>query len=243
MLALDLPGHGQSTWISKGQLYYFNETVTWIRHVVKYFGWDKMSLMGHSIGSAFVYSYAAMYPDEVDKLVSIDCTRSLVMTRKDNVDQLAFVVDKLLKIENKMESSEPPSYLFSDMVELMYSGYGGSLTRDSCGALLMRGVKRASSPHMYHFSRDPRLKVGYHGCHNEKLVLDIAAEIKCDFLSIRGKSGVEMDNVSEEVYKETLKLLQLNCRRFEHHEVEGTHHLHLNTPEVVAPIINKFLES
>ena len=43
----------------------------------------------------------------------------------------------------------------------------------------------------------------------------------------------------EDVYLHTLDLMQ----QYEYHVVDGTHHLHLNNPESVAPLINKFLNA
>ena len=43
----------------------------------------------------------------------------------------------------------------------------------------------------------------------------------------------------EDVYLHTLDLMQ-QC---EYHVVDGSHHLHLNNPERVAPLINKFLNA
>ena len=43
----------------------------------------------------------------------------------------------------------------------------------------------------------------------------------------------------EDVYLHTLDLMQ-QC---EYHVVDGNHHLHLNNPERVAPLINKFLNA
>jgi hypothetical protein len=38
-----------------------------------------------------------------------------------------------------------------------------------------------------------------------------------------------------------LKVYQGNNPDFQYHQVEGGHHVHLNNPERIAPIVNKFL--
>jgi hypothetical protein len=45
--------------------------------------------------------------------------------------------------------------------------------------------------------------------------------------------------MAEDAYVRTLGLMQ----RREHHIVDGSHHMHLNNPENVAPLINKFLNA
>jgi hypothetical protein len=58
-------------------------------------------------------------------------------------------------------------------------------------------------------------------------------------LSFRGNRGFLRGGKREDVYLRTLDLMQ-HC---EHHDVDGSHHLHLNNPESVAPLINKFLNA
>jgi len=66
-----------------------------------------------------------------------------------------------------------------------------------------------------------------------------ASRIKCRVLNIRASRGVIRSGKTEDVYLHTLDLMQ-QC---EYHVVDGSHHLHLNNPERVAPLINKFLNA
>lgn len=44
-------------------------------------------------------------------------------------------------------------------------------------------------------------------------------------------------------YEEILDIIKKKSSKFEYQEVEGTHHVHLNDPEKVVPLIEKFLSS
>ena len=66
-----------------------------------------------------------------------------------------------------------------------------------------------------------------------------ATQIKCAYLNIRAVPGMVFDQ--PENYHKVLDVIKENVRKFEYHEVEGTHHVHLNNAERVAPIINKFI--
>lgn len=44
-----------------------------------------------------------------------------------------------------------------------------------------------------------------------------------------------------EHYDIVLEKIKERAKKFEYHEVEGTHHVHLNEPEKVVPIITNFL--
>ena len=48
--------------------------------------------------------------------------------------------------------------------------------------------------------------------------------------------------MTDESFDKLLKMFRQNNPHFQYRELPGGHHLHLNTPELVAPIINKFLE-
>jgi hypothetical protein len=91
----------------------------------------------------------------------------------------------------------------------------------------------------YFLSRDPLLKFRWNCTLTEDFLLTCASRIKCRVLSIRASRGFLHGGKPEEVYLHTLDLMQ-QC---EYHGVDGTHHLHLNNPERVAPLINKFLNT
>ncbi|KAJ8953609.1 hypothetical protein NQ318_003033 [Aromia moschata] len=70
---IDLPGHGFSSHLPPGQSYYiFWDGVHFLRRIVKHFNWNDIIILGHSLGGAIAFLYAAMYPDDVKKYISID---------------------------------------------------------------------------------------------------------------------------------------------------------------------------
>lgn len=73
------------------------------------------------------------------------------------------------------------------------------------------------------------------------LVLAYASRIKCGYLNIRAVPGMKFDH--PECYEQTLDKIKVGASKFEYHEVNGTHHVHLNNPERIAPIINNFLST
>ena len=88
-------------------------------------------------------------------------------------------------------------------------------------------------------SRDPKLRPPQYYAFTEDFVVACASRIKCRVLNIRASGGFVRVGKIEDVYLQTLDLLQ-QC---EYHVVDGSHHLHLNSPERVAPLINKFLNA
>ncbi|XP_021919934.1 probable serine hydrolase isoform X2 [Zootermopsis nevadensis] len=236
-LAVDLMGHGLSSFFPAIGAHHFIDAVILLRRIVDHFKWTKFSVVGHSYGSTVAFVYSALYPDDVDAYVSIDCARSLMLVQEENLlDNIRNCLDRTLAIEKRL-ASDPPKYTYEELLELVYAGSRKSPTRDSCGVLLQRGIKESSQgERMYFLSRDPRLKP-WIGALTEDFILACAPRIKCRVLNIRGSVGFLHGDKREEVYLRTLDLMQ----RSEFYDVDGSHHLHLNNPENVAPLINKFL--
>jgi hypothetical protein len=88
-------------------------------------------------------------------------------------------------------------------------------------------------------SRDPKLKPHQISMLTEDFIVACASSIKCRALNIRASRGFVRGRRTEDVYLDTLQRMQ-QC---EYHVVDGQHHLHLNNPESVAPLINKFLNA
>jgi len=85
--------------------------------------------------------------------------------------------------------------------------------------------------------RDPKLRPPQYYTFTEDFIVACASRIKCRLLSIRANGGFVHGGKTEDL--QTLDLMQ-QC---EYHVVDGSHHLHLNNPERVAPLINKFLNT
>lgn len=73
------------------------------------------------------------------------------------------------------------------------------------------------------------------------LVLAYASKIKCSYLNIRAVPGMEFEQ--PENYQKVLDEIKINAKKYEYHEVNGTHHVHLINPERIAPIINNFISN
>lgn len=92
----------------------------------------------------------------------------------------------------------------------------------------------------YHFARDLRLKVSLLAMFTKEQVLGYADQIKSEVLNIRGRPGMKFE--SEELYAEVVNAMRKNAKRVVYEEIEGTHHLHLDTPERIVPVITEFLK-
>jgi pimeloyl-ACP methyl ester carboxylesterase len=242
-LALEIPGHGLSTHTPMGLQYHWPDSIFFLRYVVKHLGYKKVSLMGHSLGSTISYAYAGLYPDEVHKYVSIECGRSRILTYpKDTADSWGETIDSLLNLEEKMLQQQSPEYTSAEIAERQQKGAFMSPTLKSAKILLKRGSKQSpSSPDKYTFTFDPRIRLDAFKRPSSETMLALCRRIKCPILNIYGNPGMNVK--MEKEYEESLAIWAKTSAKLEVHEVPGSHHLHINNPEKIAPLINDFMAS
>jgi pimeloyl-ACP methyl ester carboxylesterase len=239
VLALDLPGHGLSSHYPPGCMYHFTEDLVTLRRIVQYFKWDKVSIMGHSMGSTYAFLYAALFPSQVEKIIGFDILRPYCLDSEKFIKTGGGDIDQLI---NLMQSkTDPPVYKLNDLVERQFEGSSKSISKNSCKILLSRGSKQSKKvAGMLELTRDIRLKY-YSFLHSlpHEFLLSMATKIKCEVCNIKGKQGMYYENV--EYYEETLNAMQSSAKSIEYLQVDGTHHFQLNNPENVADIVFKFL--
>ncbi|KAK7591022.1 hypothetical protein V9T40_002635 [Parthenolecanium corni] len=230
-LCIDLPGHGRSTRLPDGVPYYLIwDGVILIRRILKHYGWSNIKLMGHSLGGIIAFLYAAVYPYDVEALVSLDVVAPIFeFIGKKSVTQMAGLIDKFLYYDEIKDAKDPIDD-YEGMIELTVNGHRGRLTKDSCECLMTRGMYQQPDG-KYKFNRDNRVKVGYIAPSSPDFVRHCAQSIKCRYLNIK---ATPYDTESWPVYKEICDLISSSAREFKLIFVEGTHHVHLNEPEKVA---------
>jgi pimeloyl-ACP methyl ester carboxylesterase len=242
MLCIDLPGHGLSSHYPKGMLYYiFWDGVVLLRRIIKHFGWSNVILMGHSLGGALSFMYAASFPEEVDKIICVDIASPAVREPKVTAKNTGWGVDKILEYEDLSED-KTPCYDYEEMIDIVCDAYKGSVSRENCKVLMRRGMSHTPA-HMkkkgYHFKRDPRLKVSGLAMMSIDAALEYASKIRCKVLNIRAIPGQKWEKL--EYYMDVIeKMKQMADVRYI--EVEGTHHVQLDAPENIVHLIEEFLE-
>lgn len=242
VLCIDLPGHGNSSHFPPGMHYYiFWDGVSLIRRLVKHYGWTKINLMGHSLGGALSFVYAAAYPDEVDRIISIDIASPAVRDPKIMVKTTGSSIDKFLEYENLSED-KIPCYEYEEMIDVVFDAYKGDISRDNCKVLMKRGMSPAPA-HLkkdgYYFKRDARLKVAGLAMMSIETAMAYACKIKCKILNIRAVPGQKWERL--DYYMSVIEKLK-ETADVQYHEVEGTHHVHLETPQNVQGLIEAFIE-
>lgn len=240
VLCVDFPGHGCSSRYPKGMTYHLFDYVHTILSVMKTYQWEKVSLMGHSLGAVVAYIYASLYPNTIDLLIQIDIIKVPYRSPDYMLKKYSAFGDKLI-VENERydDPNEPPSYTFDELVERIHKGSGKSVNKENCKYLIERNCRRScKDPNKLYFSRDPKIKFYVEFNIQHDYIKDFAKRIKnINHLVIKGRNSEYIEHDSYEL----MKLIKDQNPNFEFYELEGTHHVHMNSPEKVAEIISPFI--
>ncbi|XP_011500904.1 PREDICTED: serine hydrolase-like protein [Ceratosolen solmsi marchali] len=237
IFAIDLPGHGLSSWIPHGIHYNEDINAIAIRKVVDYFGWKKVKLMGHSMGSVICNYYAQLFSNEVEFLIGLDALSFIACNIEGQVKQRSVAITDYLKLQQK-NIKAPPHYSKNDAMERwMKANSYSQLDFATTGILMTRGAKKEADG-KYSYTRDHRLNIRFVPFYTLETIREINKVINCPYLILKSKqSPLQAETYWTNVAKSLIKSSNDFCMKF----LEGCHHMHLTKPKMVADEINPFL--
>ena len=210
-----------------------------IERFSRYFKWEKFSFLCHSLGATMSMLYAGIFPEKVDKLISLDIVR-VETTRPETVDlRFRKTVGKLLKYEGEILAGAEKPFSYEEAIEKCISGTFGSLDEKACDILFKRGLKKVEGG--YVFRRDRRLLTAPLAFAPKEDQLILARKVTADVLIIKYSDGPDFETAENSL--EHVEALKSSAKRVLYIQVEGKHHTHLTNPELVAPIITDFFNS
>jgi len=241
LVAMDLPGHGRSAHLPPGLHYHDLEHLAAIRAVVTKMSWTRFTLVGHSMGAGLAALYASAFPEEVEALVMIDMAGMPPRLTPGPVPTLGE------RLRTALRRSQSLEVYLAMKGEKVYSSKEETLSRllqppnsffsgkDTAMVLLERGVKRTTGG--WQFTRDPRLQIPAMNLLSLTDQLDAAEQISCPHLLVEAEDGAKFD---PEIFQQIVQVYEGNPR-FVHRLVQGQHHVHIERPQLVADLLNKFL--
>ncbi|KAJ8725597.1 hypothetical protein PYW08_003780 [Mythimna loreyi] len=239
ILALDFPGHGFSSWIPPGMLYYHWELPRIILYLKEYFKMEKVALLSHSMGAIASMRFATIFPDDVEFYIAIDSLIYDDYDLNDVINRISVTMRKGIIAQTRLDK-EPPLYTLEDMIKIWHAGTRKSVALESVPHLLKRGAKQSKTdPTKYYFSRDSRLKYSLFNAEDKKFVEALVRRLKCPTLYVK---AIDSPYSSDAYSIEMREILEQTNENYEFHFVRGTHHVHLNNPELVAPLIKNFVK-
>lgn len=236
-LCIDLPGHGFSSHISKGQCYHVEEIVLILQEIRTKFNWNRVSLMAHSLGVVAAFMFAALYPSHVDLVCALDVLRPVSLKPSFVADTLSYRWKNLCMLPANVQ---PFEYTYDEVVERMSKGSLGTLKRDKIKYLMKRGTKPSSNdPNKLQIARDIRIKYMNPLFMEHEVTMILITKIQAAYLFIKTDDRTYAEPRSKT--RQAVDQFQKYNNHFEMVRVAGNHHLHLNEPEKIAPKIADFL--
>lgn len=239
VLAIDLPGHGYSSWLPPGMNYNLMHSCVLIKQIAEFYEWPKITLLGHSLGSIVNFVFTMLYPGDIDYIICIDGVKPL--RKKDLAAKLANNIDNLLKYDKLAQSNtEPPSYPLEEIKKRWCEWLRNSIQLEHSHHIVERTIAPSKNQsNQYYFTRDPRLKAGISLNWSEGDLLEGARRVTTPILMIKFTGSGYFEDKSE--FYKLLSVLQDTSKDGQYHYIEGSHHTHLNNPERICDLINTFI--
>lgn len=229
LVALDLAGHGHSGWRPPGCRYHLVDNVYDVLAAADALGWTRFALLGHSLGAAIACFIAASVPQRIERLALIEGLGPLT----EPAVALSERLRQALAAERRLAGKSLPVY--AD-VEAAAQARQRATGLDNHAAVLLaeRGVREVDSG--VGWCSDPRLTLPSPVYLGEDQVQGVLAAIRVPTLLIRASDGF--------LQKRPALAARLQCLPgLQEVELVGRHHLHMEQPAQVAPLLTTFLDT
>lgn len=229
VVAVDLPGHGQSSHREKSANYLFVEWLHDVDCIVEALGWTSWTQLGHSMGAGISVCFAGTFPEKIDALIMLEGIGPLTTSAEEIPKLIARGITSRQKLIDK-----PPRVVASleEGVERMLK-VRMPLSHRSAMKIAERGTHKVDEGFV--FSHDTRL----HGTSmlrlSEDQVAALMSSIRCPTLLVRARQGWP---APDEVVKRRLDALG-DVLQIAH--VDGGHHAHMDDPQGTLDVVLPFL--
>lgn len=230
LVSLDLPGHGRSAHRPIAAYYDF---IYWLPDVIAAadaLGWERFSLIGHSMGAGIASLLAGALPERIERLVLIDGIGPMTAEADAAPEVLASAIaDRSARLSESPQHYPDRTSLARRLVRAI-----DGLTLPAAELLLARGSREVDGG--IELTHDRRLRGRSLLRLTEHQAMAFLRRIRCPTLMIRPRQGwpFPVDGFKARCAAvQTLRLV----------EVDGGHHVHLTDPERVAPLLGEFFAS
>lgn len=183
------------------------------------------------------FVYASVYPERTNLVCALD---TLKLQCHDPILTHRVSASMMKKLYGLNEDQNPPEYTFEDLPQRVHDGSMKSVNLDKAKYMIDRGTKQSpNDPNKYYFTRDIRVKFMPKSIAEQKISLEYVKKIKAPYLFFRGDDR-DFSEPDANLY-EGVELFKKCNKHFEMVRVHGTHHFHLNEPELVGGKLSEFL--
>lgn len=226
LIAIDLPGHGLSSHVPQGCYFHFVDLAATVVNVMDALKWKQCSLIGHSLGAGVASIVAGVIPERIQALGLIDGIGPLTVSEEQTPDMIRKSISEYQQLPNKKLTLYASK---DDAIEARLAV--SKMERSSVQLLVERGVKRMDNS--FNWRTDPRLMLKPLSMFSENQATEFLKKISSKTCLVRPSTGWPFDG---KVFSSRINYLQ----NIEVHRISGNHHVHMDNPEIVGPILNEF---
>jgi pimeloyl-ACP methyl ester carboxylesterase len=262
VVALDHVGHGKSQHKSPDGTMIFTEFAYYVAETMKFLQWDQThtentsktttTLIGHSMGSGIALLYAAVFPEQLDRLVLLDGVGPMSRPSFHVAKHVRASIEKRItsnptlfpnlspdgeskqrqrvysSLDSAIEARMSTNYAFQDKLYM---------SRDAAKALVLRGTRHTATDKdsAVVFSHDQRLKWPSIQYFTREQVEALYQQVTCPTCLLVAQDGWLIQNEEEQARAERYipNLSMVQC--------PGSHHFHADpdtAPRVLEHVIH-----
>src|SRR5512141_3010049 len=229
IVAIDLAGHGRSQHRPAGLWYHYLDYLGDVLTAADVLGWQRFSLLGHSLGGAVASMVAAAMPERIERLLLIEALGPMTLPAEQTLAHLR---------RSFHEGGQTGALrVFADATEAIDArtrGNGPGLSADAATALIARGTKAV--PGGWSWSSDPRLTLTSPVRYTEEQILAVLRGIVAPSLLVLADPSPPF-LPRQMIEQRIAQVANIQVRR-----LRGSHHLHLEDPHPVAAEILQFID-
>lgn len=232
-VSIDLPGHGFSSHFPPGVPLKFFDYVYTIFLVLNALKWKTCIYLSHSFGSHIGAYFSVVYPERLQKIISIDGLMSVTIEDTVNYLKQIYNLDVYGTVKDTLYTKEEVIYA------LQYKRQE-ALNLGAAEAIFTHAVTKVGDK--YKYNRDPRLRI---------LVRPVFTKEQHAMFWKKFSTPMFIIVANKSIGYDKLVTIMENARnsfpndfnsKFTVVPVIGNHDVHNNYPERVAPYVHEFLK-
>jgi pimeloyl-ACP methyl ester carboxylesterase len=228
VVALDLPGHGASAHRASGYDYAFVDWIHDALDALDALGWKRARLLGHSMGAAIATLVAASAPERVERMALIEALGPIAGAATQAGERLRQAV------QARRTASERPRRTIPNIETAVKARLAvGDMSDAAARLIVTRNLQAVEGG--WRWRSDARLVLPSHLRITEEAAMSIVAAVQAPTLLIVA------DPAPPYFTPELRNARMASLRDGRLIVLSGGHHLHMEQPEIVAPVLLDFL--
>lgn len=227
VIAIDLPGHGLSSHLPDGCYYHFSDSIFTIVDIINAFHFEKVHLLGHSMGACIASLIGGVVHDKIASLVFIEALGPFSAPDSSCASQLEHYLHTAVIHKKGKFSNIYPSLEFAAEIRAKKGYLALPYAKIICQRGLLQNEKGFSWRHDRRLLHTSPLRM------TETQVLSCLKNIKAPAFYIAADNGFSFD---KKILTQRIKTVP-NLKTV---QLSGGHHIHMEKFQEVGDYLKEF---